>query len=225
MRHAVLIPLLFLSLTYTSYAQMEKGFWLISGQMNVSFNANTNDFQTQSGFTFEGLGISRSIDFSPRIGYMLSDTWLLGADTNFGRFKSNQNQANSGSISSGSEEWINSWGIGVFSRKFFDFDENLQFFVEGRVGRSWWTQEYLLPLSTRQTNQTELNYGGRLSIGLHYWMLPNLSLEINVPFFTATYQEIRIPETFETATPSKTINQGIRFAFGQSLGIGFNFLF
>lgn len=209
----------------SSLAQVEKGLWLISGQVNIDLNTFKSDFISTSGSNFESSQFTRAIDFSPRVGYMVSNHWLVGADVNLGKLKTSREQLASGATPTNSMEWIDSFGGGLFTRRFFDMDENLQVFAEARIGYSWWEQRFDNQTSTVQTNQTVRNYEGRLSLGLHYWMLPNLSLEINAPFLTMSSQEINFLEIDTRPIPEKQTNWGIGFAFGQSIGIGFNIIF
>ncbi|UJP66123.1 hypothetical protein [Mongoliitalea daihaiensis] len=225
MRYILLI-LIFFGLLASSMAQVEKGLWLISGQVNASVGISNDGFSTSSSVLYESSNFTRSIDFSPRLGYMLSDKWLVGVDVNFARLKFASEQLTSGVIPTSSQDWVDSNGLGIFTRGFFDMDENLQIFAEGRIGYSWWEQRFENNTTTTvQTNQTVKNYEGRLSVGLHYWMLPNLSLEIAVPFLTINRQEIDFPALDSRPEPDKQINRGIGFSFGQAIGIGFNFVF
>lgn len=224
MRHYI-ITIVFLGFWGSSLAQVEKGLWLISGQVNIDLNTDKSDFISTSGSNFESSQFTRAIDFSPRVGYMVSNHWLVGADVSLGKLKASREQLATGATPSKSKEWIDSFGGGLFTRRFFDMDENLQVFAEGRIGYSWWEQRFDNNSSAVQTNQTVRNYEGRLSVGLHYWMLPNLSLEINAPFLTMNSQEVNFLEIDTRPIPEKQTNKGISFAFGQSIGIGFNIIF
>ncbi|MCH7414875.1 hypothetical protein MM213_15350 [Belliella sp. R4-6] len=225
MRH-ILFTLAFFVLWSSSLAQVEKGLWFISGQVNLDLNnTERSDIIYNSGSNYESSQFTHAIDFSPRMGYMLSNHWLIGADINLGKLKYSSDQFHIGSSPSNIKQWIDSYGFGLFTRRFFDMDENLQIFAEGRIGYYWLEERSGVNSSQIQTNRTLENYGGHLSVGLHYWMLPNLSLEINTRFLSVSNQEIDFPEIDSRPIPIKEINRGLRFSFGQSIGIGFNFIF
>lgn len=220
-----IFTIVFLGFIGSSFAQVEKGLWFVSGQVNIELKTSESDFISTSGFNFESSQFTRAIDFSPRVGYMVSNHWLIGADVNLGKLKTSRDQLATGAIPTKLQEWIDTFGVGLFTRRFFNMDENLQVFAEGRIGYSWWEQRFDNNSTNVQTNQTVRNYVGRLSVGLHYWMLPNLSLEINAPFLTLSSQEVNFLEIDSRPIPVKQIDRGIGFAFGQSIGIGFNFIF
>ena len=98
-----------------SFANAQKGTYLVSGNVNYYSNKNSN------GVDYD----SSNFSFSPKLGYQFADNWTLGVQSSIGQNKSN-------STYSTSKE--DNFSIGSFLRYSKSINDLFSFFTDLNVG-------------------------------------------------------------------------------------------
>jgi len=185
-KRLVWLPLL-LALSASLSAQVEQGAFLLGGQINFSTEEKDN------GIVFPGLGTSLSgeelssfsFGISPRLGYFLSDQFVVGLSGNFqyGRAEGESSDVFSPAIFP-TELISRIYGGGLFARYYQNFGEMKRF--------GYWLElqgSYLRTRSERTTDQVtfevvtvtetdQLSFG--ITPGLYFFPCPALALEASV---------------------------------------------
>jgi hypothetical protein len=132
---------LFITLAFitplVSFAQVEKGMFLVSG--NVSFQKNLSDNQAMAPTS----AIVKQFDVMPYFGYMVSSRLAIGIVADYSSFEQNfdapQNQV---SVIRTNLDFYN---VGLFVRYYHPITGKFFFFAQGDVSYGKGTQSALLP--------------------------------------------------------------------------------
>lgn len=105
------------ALTIFSFANAQKGSYLVSG--NVYFNSNKNSNSNSSN--------NQYIGFNPKIGYQFTNNWTIGLESSFNQNKWTRETNNY-------ENKRNNLSIGSFIRYSKQFNDTFTFFTDLGVG-------------------------------------------------------------------------------------------
>ncbi|MCH6234220.1 PorT family protein [Cognataquiflexum rubidum] len=220
-----------ISFSHNSWAQMEKGSWIIRGNVGVELGFTNSSYENTSNPTSASSNnISHTYTFSPGLAYMLNDKWMAGVEGLFNRRHFGQDYIYNEFNEGWGDQYLNTSGIGVFARKFFELDENLQLFGETGIGVSGYSEKHINSINSitngeLQTIQSYRNYGMDLSIGLHYRFLNNLSIEMNMPLMGYGITESKSIQNDLGKLLPVSSGQSFMIMFGRNYQVGINFIF
>jgi hypothetical protein len=156
-------------LTTTAFAQPESNQIYLSGGIGL----NSSSGETKQGNSVTQSPSNLSFNFSPAVGYTITDKWLAGL--RFSRAISNSfTDTDNGSYSS-------TFGWGVFGRYNMAINEKLYFFPELQLGLTNRTNEVTTAGATEATFEiSSFNVG--VAPGFAYFPSEHWSLEFSVGF-------------------------------------------
>lgn len=216
------------TLAHPSMAQMEKGLWAIRGNMGIELGTHNSSYENYpSQNPPYSTHLIQTYNVSPGIGYMVSDVWMLGVE---GSFMWQRNDSHF-FYNEYNEQWYEgnyrTRGIGVFARRFFDLNKKVQFFAESGVGIGGYSD--VRDGSTTDEGpkvfESHRSIDADLVGGIHFRILPKLSLELSLPVLRYSAIERKSIHNDAGELLPVSSSRNFMFQFGSSLGLGFNFLF
>ncbi|WP_291783772.1 hypothetical protein [Cecembia sp.] len=162
--------------TPSLFAQLQKGNLMVGGSLNFN-RSNTEAFDFFSAASQDEI---RTFTLNPRVGYFISDTWVVGLEGRFSSFNSKVEVMPPSPSTSVLE--INDIGAGAFARKFFPIQEKLAFF--GQFSTAF--------LSSNQENSIDQNnstlvfesnvrrWDYQIGAGLAFFPTPWIAVELQV---------------------------------------------
>lgn len=133
MKRSLLAIVLLMGLSLTTHAQMQKGSWMADGQVGGYATDEKSEHKDPSWDDYNLSSKTTSFYLVPGVGYFIQDNLALGIS---GRF-----QVVTASAQNGENEELRgnqlSYGMGLFSRKYFPAGERLSFYGDLRAGGLW----------------------------------------------------------------------------------------
>lgn len=129
----LIIFVLLMAFPYSGIAQMEKGSWMLRGKFGLDYEKNRTDINStlpnypNQPDIIESLP---SIMFSPGIGFFIAENPVLGMEGTYGRSRGKYSSPLSGTTKS----ITNTFGIGLFARKFVPISDKISFYMEVNGG-------------------------------------------------------------------------------------------
>ena len=222
----LILSLAFVAAGAVSYAQIGQGSLMLGGSLGFSSNGGGTNKVTPGG---GGASVSTDLtaatnwNFSPSVGYFLTDNIAAGLRLNLGGTNRGQVTTTDGKTT----ENISSFDLGVelFGRYYMELGSNLYFFVDGGLGfssASWTdkTQDGLDKLKDDDKFASSA-FGINIAPGLTFfpsekWGI-DLTLNRLVGFNMNTFT--REAATGGAKTELSTSNFGIGAGFMPSLGL------
>lgn len=173
MRRSFFTLALVLVLAVSGHAQMQKGAWMLDGQVGISFSSQDNE-SFHSG-AYSNSSRSKQLILSPGLGYFVSDHWALGLSPSFavgwGKGESGGNSPVKGNSFD--------YGIGLFSRKYIPAGEKLFFFGDLRFGGFWGDSGWKENGASDRTVLSKSNgIEASASLGLQYMVTEQLGIHL-----------------------------------------------
>ncbi len=186
--------IVFIFASLVSSAQISRGSVLLGGDLSFgsqkgnTTSTNLNDYS------------SSNFIFAPSIGKAIKDNLVLGGMLTYGH-QQNSNDQGGGNNSKSTGD---TYGLGVFLRKYFPLGKGFSFFTEAQLAG------YMIENKTdgTLTGKTE-NLTFAFSPGVAYGISRRVQLELGLPeFFSATYSH------------NKSLNAGIDYNIVNSFSMG-----
>lgn len=138
MKKLILVFILFSGISVASFAQMEKGRWMVDGLLTFSKEDSERDFIEAVPGQYTYANEFSEIKFSPGIGYFVKDNLAIGISSmvGYGWGKDEITQTPELSYLPSKIDAF-SYGVGVFARNYFPIDAKSSFFAEVRTSGAW----------------------------------------------------------------------------------------
>lgn len=157
-----------------SYAQIQKGDVLIGGSVlfsSAEINSEKNNF----------------FNFTPRVGFLLSDRTSLGPILGYDRSIREQVPTRfTGEFN------ISIFTFGAFMRNYMPVRENLYFFIQSSVTYGIGNRDYTTTVSNEEGDQSRFEI--MLSPGFSYFISDRLAVDVRL--LTATYRDDTFDDLF-----------------------------
>jgi Autotransporter beta-domain len=176
MRKLIAITIIIFICTLSSSAQITKGSIFLGGDFIFT---SSNSGQTSSNSIK-----SRNFGISPAIGLVVQNNLLAGVKLNYYHASSKDN--------SGNRQEINSWGGGLFLRKFKRIRESdFYFFIQGDLSTAF-GDEIIGENSANQVKVNSNSYSLDIYPGVNYRLSKKLLLETGLnSFFRVGYSHYK----------------------------------
>jgi hypothetical protein len=222
MRKTILILIAVISML-TSYSQTEKGKYFIGGSINYSGDKDSEGDSVTNNWTNK----NTTFNFTPSIGYFVTDNIAVGINLNLGNSVYNyQILSNMNYYSTTKTNTLNLGG-GIFVRPYFKISNNFMFFIN--AGISYIDQPGKITFSTTQPgvsptpDQKILGYEFTANIypGLVYFVTPKIGLSVSVGnlFYDYSYRKNKESGIIDKNTfsginlNSSTLSVGLTYHF------------
>lgn len=193
--------LIVLALTVVSFANAQKGTYLVSG--NVSFWSNKDSNQGSES-------TNKNFNFSPKVGYQFNDNWTVGAETGFSSSKNEY--IFSENVPNNQERITKNFSAGAFVRYSKSLSQTFLLFADLGAGykNSKETYTYLLYPQNNSKNTFDGFYAS-FAPGLFLNIKNNFGLNFGIGGLT--YSNTKSDQ-------NNASNSNFYFNFGQSFNIG-----
>ncbi|MEW2920293.1 outer membrane beta-barrel protein [Muricauda sp. ANG21] len=148
-----------------------KGTWNIGGDFSFGFHdqESTNEASTSN--------LDRYLfSFSPRIGYVFADNWMLGLKAGYGFSKSDNERIENGEFTGETENKGESISVAPYIRRYFGVGKNLLFNLQGELGYSASWSENISGSSERATSTSD-RFNVSIRPGITFFVSNKLALE------------------------------------------------
>ncbi|WP_425636937.1 outer membrane beta-barrel protein [Algoriphagus yeomjeoni] len=186
MKRFLLGLFLFQLFTFAANAQIQKGSIMLGGNlnyMNSSSNSNSN-ISSPSTVNSTTDGKSNSFTFNPKVGFTLSNNWVVGPmlilSSSKGTSESNW-LSGSNSITDYTTTKNSSFGAGAFARKYIQFSDNFSAFGEVNATLNN-RKEYRSSENSSQFEEAENKFNeiqGSIQAGLAYFPKNWIAIELS----------------------------------------------
>lgn len=203
-----------------SHAQIGKGSFLFGGSIGYSTGTSSNiparDWQYETKRS--------SIQLSPSFAYAVSDNFFLGADLSFSQYREKYDIATPGAVTSFKN---NSYGGGIFARRYWEVANRLYIFGQGRIG--YLSIKNNLPPYDINTSSTKIK-GYVLDASIYPGLSFALSEKVHIEsafFNLLTVAYSKRDYSYYNNTPAesmKTLNVSSSFDNATSLTLGVKIL-
>ncbi|MCU0400391.1 MAG: hypothetical protein MUE75_05160 [Algoriphagus sp.] len=133
MKRSIFTPLFLLAIVLSAQAQMQKGSWMVDGQVGISMDRQDNQIFDPTVGNYSNSYRQNGFSLSPGLGYFIQDHWALGLSPSFGMGWGEGELTGNSPVNFNSFEY----GIGLFSRKYIPTGDKLSFFGDIRIGGFW----------------------------------------------------------------------------------------
>jgi hypothetical protein len=176
MQKIIIVILLITSVLNENTAQIQKGSWILGGDLQLSQNTPLSDFPN----ILKNNQITGGA--SAEVGYFLSDKLAVGARMGFNY--SNQLLISQNAIGVDISESNNQrYQLSPFARYYFTPKSKFKTFYELSVGGNWdrnkWA-DWTWPVVTVPTNTYYLNV--KNTLGVNYFLTQNIALEAAIDY-------------------------------------------
>jgi len=154
-----------LVISFSTYSQTEIGKKFIGGQLNIS--------EEDRSWESSSKGSHDQFDFSfrPNCGYFIKDNLAVGADLNFTNSTTHYVYENVDD----SKIKSNTYGLGVFARRYVSIYDNFKFFLNGRIGYDYTRESYDSGNGDNTSHTNQISLG--VAPGLVYFVNSHISIE------------------------------------------------
>lgn len=228
MKIKLLILVLLATTAQASWAQMEKGSWFLRGNAGINYSSNHYAMDDNSLTSYPISNRSfKTYTLSPGLGYMLRDHWMVGVEGIFKRHRFDSEYIPDEFNERLDGQYLTSTGFGVFGRRFFILEKNFQIFVETGIGMGGYTSERnrVNNNDIQKEDENYREYEADLAIGIHYRILKNLSIEMNMPLMGFSASETKSRQNSLNEWHQISSTQTFSFKFGSDFQLGINFIF
>ncbi|REG96308.1 outer membrane protein [Flavobacterium aquicola] len=193
--------LLVLALAVVSFANAQKGTYLVSG--NMSFWSDKNSYQ-------DGDSKVKNFNFSPKVGYQFKDNWTVGAEAGFSSSKNEHTYSEN--AMNNLESITKNYSVGAFVRYSKSLSQMFLLYADLGAGYKNSKETYTNYLSDPATFKNTFD-------GIYASFAPGLFLNIknnfglNFGIGGITYSNTKSDQNNEG-------NSNFYFNFGQSFNIG-----
>lgn len=201
MKTIILLSLAFLFTAFTANAQINDGKFLLGG--NVFFNNQKNTLVTGQDIKSSSAGIRL------RLGKFISSTSAIGVIVDYNHADAIENRTNS-------------YGIGVFYRKYKSLGSNFYLFGEGNIKYSYGKSENKNNINKSTINTVSLH----LLPGISYSITPKIQMELTIPnLLSASYSSSKLTSgSPQSSQNSFSIGAGLNQNAMSNIGIGFKLI-
>lgn len=214
MRKLLLLTTTFIIIAITTHAQIAKGAVFLGGNINTTSNK-----QTYSGNTNEYK--QQTINIAPSIGIATTDNQVWGLTINYGHTRTTNSNT--------PEDYTyNSYGGGVFYRRYVPLGKNFYLFGEANGGYGYSKQhQNFIPTNIDRTIRTDAVYLGAYP-GITYAVRNNFHLEVGLNNLLRMEYSNQKTTNIEAGTGNTATNKNFSFNTNASsaglLTIGFRFI-
>lgn len=218
-RFLAVLPMVLL-LSFTAFAQLEKGTILLGGGVGYSSSTSLAESYVATDREFT----NSTFNFSPDFGFFFQPKWVVGLSLPIsGSNQKTSSLSTSGSETLQNESTSNSFGLAPFVRKYFSVSEAFSFYAQAKVGFYQFKSESInYSTSGNSTNTSESSgVGFNATAGMSYfpknWLGINLSVS-PLSFSTGSSQQ----ESSESSLDQESSG----FSFGldtSAITLGVNF--
>ena len=214
------IFIIMMAFPYNGIAQMEKGSWMLRGKFGLNYERNNTDIiSTNPNYPNQPDIVESipSIEISPGIGYFVSKNLAIGIEGRYGRSRGRF----SNSFSETTKLISNTFGIGLFVRKYVPLDDKISFYIEANGGRDWekpvGKNEAGEKFNTIKSNSVRLNG----IWGFQYLITKNIGLDVYSNLIQYTSRN-----TIDLLRDEKIANENqLSLNLNSHFGIGLNVFF
>ncbi len=214
------IFILLLAFPISGIAQMDKDSWLLRGKFGLDYQRNKTDLNSTLPNYPDQFGITESVPslvLSPGIGYFVSPNLFVGIDGLYGRSRGKYYNP----LSETTKSITNTFGVGLFARKFIPINDKTSFFVEANGGRHW-----IKSFGKNENGEKFFhNQSGSVDIngvlGVQYLVTKNIGLDFYTNFFRYSSEKTIDPVKDEPIYK----NRDTSFNLGSGIGVGLNLFF
>jgi hypothetical protein len=197
-------------------AQINKGAILIGGNIGFS-SSTTEDFPATSETKNSGFNIN------PSIGYAIKTNTIVGVVLSYGQSKSENDEVAGPDNSSE----MNSFGGGIFVRKYVPLGKGFNFFGQGTASYNRSTTDNFFDnnkVSTQEQSAIGLGFYPGISYGISKKVQLELGLNniLNLSYNTTKNTNVGGPS--ETGSESKGLNFSTGFSTTMPLSLGIQIL-
>jgi Outer membrane protein beta-barrel domain len=226
-----------LSVTPAEAQQLKKGNMLVETSMgDININTGKTKYESPTNVTSRYNSKSFGITLSPRVGFFLSDNFVLGTEVNISLYNSNEDDFNSTGVKTSDSKFRStSIGLSPFARLYFP-GKNPRSVFYGQLSAGFNTdvsrkQDYVyynaLGAITNKFkynySKKPSNYGGNVKVGWNRFLTESIALNMDLGYEfrrntqTSTYTNTPAVGPATTSTSSKyTYNRS-----GVVWGLGF----
>ena len=211
MKNTLTLTLLLFSLI--AHAQVEKGKFLLTGNIAYSRNSNDNGTPVSNTATAQSLNNITEIEFSPYVGYMISSRIAVGV---FGGYRENRSER---TMAYGTTtETVMTKSIGPFMRFYHPIGE--KFFVFGQADYTYasadWKYNALDFGSNANVTLKSTSKGNILAVrpGLSYFITKRLAAEVILGSISYSKTDCKVGHQngFDFKFITRVFSTGITFA-------------
>lgn len=184
MKRLVFFALVLGLFSQESFAQMQKGTWILEGNVGLSSGE-----PTESNSLVE-LGLKTGYTLNPKAGIFLNDRLVLGFSGLFGNTW-NKNDGNTDLPYAVEKTNMFRYGGGVFVRNYFVVKENFSFF--GEIGSTLSWQKYQVRY-TNTSDNTETDYSRNFQVqgtlGIQYLISSKVGVHLQTNLLQYNYTQL-----------------------------------
>lgn len=157
MQKKILVFLFLIVCLSSTYAQTEKGTWMLGGTGAIT----NNEISQGSTFTF---------NLSPRVGYFVTPNWAIGVQTGFSIVRSTYQSPFTGEFKQ------NSWNLGFFTRYYF-LPNRFKIFPHFDYERTWTRSKYPAVFGGNSSEQNIQMWQSNMGVGATYFLNSSIGIE------------------------------------------------
>ncbi|MCU0401768.1 MAG: hypothetical protein MUE75_12320 [Algoriphagus sp.] len=203
MKRFILASLFLLAIGFGAQAQMQKGSWMVDGQVGVSMDRQDNQIFDPTLGNYANFYRQSEFSLSPGLGYFIQDHWALGLSPSLGMGWGERELTGNSPVNFNSFEY----GLGLFSRKYIPMGDKLAFFGEIRIGGFLGNLEEHEEDSSNRVVQAKISgLEAGASLGLQYLLKDWLGLHLQSALVDYRLNKVKgtVPEASATTTSLNT---------------------
>ena len=212
----VLITLCALTMAHLSYSQINKGALLLEGGLSFSQSDYNNEHNT-ADMTISYEGKSTIFSLSPRIGYLTSETFMVGMGIGYSFYGSKIESSDP--LSAAAVTNTNIFSISPYVRKYIVLSDKLYLDVTGRLSAGMgWSKDKM----NSEKKDDIFIVGVNIIPGFTYFVNPKWALIANVGRVYYDYSQRKSERTDSNSNSnSKNVDNqfGVSFALN-TFGLG-----
>ncbi|GMQ25667.1 hypothetical protein Aoki45_23490 [Algoriphagus sp. oki45] len=217
MKKSVLAIFFVLVIALSAKGQMQRGSWMVDGQVGISMDRQEDKTSDLAIGTFNSSYQKKGFSLKPGLGYFIQDNLAIGLTPSFGM------DWGKGEFTGNSPVKFNSfeYGIGLFSRKYIPAGDKLSFFADLRVGGFWGD---IGDIEDGSSNRTILSKNKGLevgaSLGLQYLLSNRFGIHLQ-----SSIVDYRLNKQSAAAIGQSTTTKRLDNGLFSSFQIGATFFF
>lgn len=210
----VLLTLVALTIAHLSHSQINKGALLLEGGLSFSQSEYTDDFNSSAISNLYEVKMTQ-FSLSPRIGYFVNETFLIGIGAGYS-FSGTKSES-SDSLRLANDRSTNIFSISPYVRKYIVLSDKFYLDVTGRLSAGMGWTKY--DMNSDRTEDV-FKVGVDIIPGFTYFVNPKWAVTANFGRIYYDYSQRKSESTDFNSTSKNSDNQyGVSFALN-TFGLG-----
>ncbi|CAL2091146.1 outer membrane beta-barrel protein [Tenacibaculum sp. 190524A02b] len=188
---------------------ISKGTWHLAG--GISLNSSNNSYENFD-FNQQADSDSFGFNFSPKIGYTISNNLVVGLGLRYGYHQHENRNIDNSTLNNNSTNVNNSFTIAPYIKKYFSISERFLLSLQGELSYLYSQSKLKNSINNRENKNGFDRYSIGIRPGVTYFVSKNIALEANLGFLGYTTSS---PKNYENRNV-KASNNNFSFNFNSS---------